>query len=441
MPALTPRQQLTERVTARFERDGLNTQSAHALATLAVHAFYAQQQDNPHYSAVAAEAVQIMTEVMPPFVTHMRAAFESVAAAMNQVTQAAQVAGPWADLAMRLQQADQQAATPGTRFDSSGLEITDEPTPLEPEIRVRSGEPCIEEGCGGEAVPGTAFCRDCAPDSTQHAAILHAVTQDMLRRAEVPTELLDIADEVSLEDTGRRAVHLQPFRRPPGMPADAPAPMFQFGVFTDVSVSRDGETWEPLPGVLSIELNETPPEVIELTTREWHLSAARSLRNLGCTFAELAEMGRTGDFASGKHHSLWFNIGGTIDREQLDRAQFVLQGLEDETGEPANVTLSDQEIEALEENYPTDRITGAPHHYIVNGDHSECGCGGHSTRCEVWSIPLYNHKPTICDIARTLCACGIPKHTYGQACGDYHENLAEYVRPTGSEDAGGSAAG
>lgn len=437
MPALTPRQKLIERVTARFERDGLNTQSAYALATLAVHAFYGQEQDNPHYTVVGEEAVQLMLEVMPPFVTHMRAAFEQVQTAMRNVTAAAQMAGPWTELAQRLQQDDQQAATPGTRFDASGLEITDDPRPLAPDVRIRSGEPCIEEGCGETAVAGGAFCADCQPDSTQHEAVLRAVTDDLLREAEVPPELLDVADEVALEDTGRRAIHLQPFRRPEGMAEDAPAPMLQMGVFTDVALLRDGR-WEPLPGVLSIEIGEPPPEVIEVTSREWHLSAARGLRKLGCTFAELSEMARTGDFASGRHHSLWFNIGGTIHREQLDRAEFVLQGLETEDGEPALVDLSDHDIERLERDYPTDRITGAPHHYIVNGDHSECGCGGHSVRCEVWQTPLYTHKPTICDIARTLCTCTTPKHTYGQACGDYHENLAEYIRPGGDH---GQAAG
>lgn len=429
MPALTPRQRLTERVTERFERDGLNTQSAHATATLAVHAFYSEQQDNPHYTVVGEEAVRIMMEIMPPFVTHMRAAFESVAAAMASVTAAAQAAGPWVDLAQRLQQADQVAADNDVRFDASGLDITDTPAPLAPEIRVRQGEPCIEEGCGETAVAGGAFCADCQPDASEHVAILRAVTDDLMREAQIPSELFDVADEVALEDTGRRAVHLQPFRRPEGMDPNAPAPMLQFGAFTNVSVSRDGETWEPLPGVLSIELGEPPVDVIELTTREFHLAAARTLRKLGCTYSELKAMADRGDFETAQHHSAWFSFGGTIQMEQLDRAIFVLNGLEGEDGEPALVDLSDHDIERLERDYPTDRITGAPHHYIMNGDHSECGCNGHSTRCEIWHVPVYNHKPTICDISRTLCI-HTPKHTYGQACGEYHENLVNLIRPS-----------
>lgn len=439
MPAPTPRQRLIERVTTRLQADGLEEQSAYALAVLSVDAFYAENQDSPHYALCASVAVEIMMEVMPPFVTHMRAAFEQVNTAMRNVTAAAQVAGPWVELAQRLRQQDAQPATPGVRFDASGLDIIDNPQPLADEIRVREGEPCIEEGCGSTAVAGTAFCADCQPDSSGHLAVIRELAEQEARNLNIPTELLDVADEVALEDTGRRAIHLQPFRRPAGMSPDAPAPMFQMGVFADVAVQTPDGQWQPLPGITSVEVNDPLPEVIYLTSREWHLSAARGLRKLGCTYAELKDMHDRGDFATAHHHSLWFNIGGTVDREQLDRAEFVLRGLETEDGEPALVDLSDADIERLERDYPTDRITGAPHHYIVNGDHSECGCNGHATTCEVWSIPLYNHKPTLCRIARTLCTCCTPKHTYGQACGDYHENLAEYIRPEGVDR--GSATG
>lgn len=77
-----------------------------------------------------------------------------------------------------------------------------------------------------------------------------------------------------------------------------------------------------------------------------------------------------------------------------------------------------------------DEITGAPHHYIINGDHSECPCGGdHSTDCTTWKHTYggYKHKGSICKITRTLCTHH-PKHTYGQPCGEYHENLAELAR-------------
>lgn len=90
-----------------------------------------------------------------------------------------------------------------------------------------------------------------------------------------------------------------------------------------------------------------------------------------------------------------------------------------------SVELMDDPIRGF---HPEDRITGAPHHYIINGDHSECGCGGHSPECEIYNIPAWTHKPSICVIPRTLCTHR-PKHTYGQPCTEYHENLADLVKP------------
>jgi hypothetical protein len=45
--------------------------------------------------------------------------------------------------------------------------------------------------------------------------------------------------------------------------------------------------------------------------------------------------------------------------------------------------------------------------------------GGHAPECVVWSIPYWEHAPTICNIKRTLCDHP-DKHTYGQSCDAYH---------------------
>lgn len=63
---------------------------------------------------------------------------------------------------------------------------------------------------------------------------------------------------------------------------------------------------------------------------------------------------------------------------------------------------------------PDDRITGYPHHYILNGDHSACTCGGHATSCETWNTN-WRHAHTLCAITRTNCGHS-PRHTYGQVC-------------------------
>lgn len=77
------------------------------------------------------------------------------------------------------------------------------------------------------------------------------------------------------------------------------------------------------------------------------------------------------------------------------------------------------DIERLEREHPTDRITGAPHHYVLNGDHSACGCGGsHLVECSIWNVRPWRHKGSICGLARTLCNHH-PRHHYGQRCSDY----------------------
>ncbi len=288
MPGLTPRQQLTERVTARFVSDGVNEQMAYAQACTAVNAFYNEEYDCEHWQLVAQEAIHLIIEVMPPAVTHMRAAFEQVNRAMASVAQAAAAAGPFVDIAMRLKQSEDASAYP-PKFDASGLPAVDHPCEdalanlaVDPN---RRGEPCIEEGCEDSAVPGTAFCRMCTPEPTD--SIL------TLRRTEEPPETTqDVANEVSLADTGQPLIHFQPYVR-----------------FDD----------QPAPTVMS------------------HVTGI-------------------------------------------------------------------------------DRITGAPHHYTVNGDHSECGCGGHAETCETWNIPAWEHRSTLCRIPRTNCRHYAPRHTYGQPC-------------------------
>lgn len=429
MPRLTPRQQLTERVAERLHERGFNDQAAYATAVLAVDAWYARNADAEFHALVCQEAMASIVAVIPAFASHMRAAFQQ---AMDNATALTQAMRPWLDMAEQMNGKANEPATPAIEFDASGLPVNTNPefdTPIAPADR--QGEPCIEEGCEDLAVPGTAFCSNCMPQPTAETQLM-AVIRDNITgdtHEEPVPEGLDVADEVALADTGRRSIHLRPFNRAEyGLADDSPAPMFHMGVVGPVEVSRDsGETWEALPGVLSVEVTgsqPTPSDVIELTTREWHLSAARGLRRLGCSYAELAEMGRTGDFASGHHHSLWFNISGTIDREQLDRAEFVLDHL---TFGPNPPELTDEEIAAAEANYPTDRITGAPHHFIINGDHSACGCGGHDPSCAIWNIPAWNHKATMCRIRRQLCQC-TPRHTYSEPCPEYHENLADLVR-------------
>lgn len=77
--------------------------------------------------------------------------------------------------------------------------------------------------------------------------------------------------------------------------------------------------------------------------------------------------------------------------------------------------LTPEETERLDREHPTDCITGHPHHYILNDDHSECPCGGHSTECTTWNVPGEAHPATICGITRTLCQHH-PRHLYRQPC-------------------------
>lgn len=97
----------------------------------------------------------------------------------------------------------------------------------------------------------------------------------------------------------------------------------------------------------------------------------------------------------------------------------------DASGIPVNERTADpfEDVDRIEPTaserllvYPEDRITGAPHHYIVNGVHDgACGCGGHLTTCETWGDPTNRHAASICGITRTLCRHR-PKHRYRELC-------------------------
>ena len=413
MPRLTPRQQLTERVAERLHERGLDDQAAYATAVLAVAAWYARNADAEFHMLVCQEALASVMDVIPAFASNMRAAFEGAMANALALTEAMT---PWMELAERFNQA-KEPATPAIKFDASGLPVNTNPefdTPLTPADR--RAEPCIEEGCGADAVPGTAFCADCVPTPSAETQLM-AVVRDHI--------------------TGDTTEH------------PVPAAVLHFGAFRGVEVSRDqGETWEPLPGVLSIEVNppsdDSPIEVFEMTEREVHLAAARTLRKLGCTYGELKAMHDRGDFETAHHHSAWFNFGNLINLEQLDRANFVLDNLA--RGDAFDIDMDDAAIQRAEAHYPEDRITGAPYHYVVNSDHSACGCNGHDLSCTVWSVAMWNHKPTLCRIPRTLCTA-TPRHTYGEPCDEYHDQMTELVRPpavgqtTEGEDVRGPAAG
>lgn len=94
------------------------------------------------------------------------------------------------------------------------------------------------------------------------------------------------------------------------------------------------------------------------------------------------------------------------------------------------VDFGSDESLASRREYPEDRITGAPHHYIVNGDHDACGCGGHLVECEIHDDPHWRHSPQICGIARTLCECA-PRHHYGQRCPNYAPQEPDPTEGTG----------
>lgn len=430
MPDSTPRERLTSRVATNFELEGFDVVTAQVMAVEAVDAFNAREIDHRHYGVVAAECGEMLMALVPSFTASIRSAIETAATAFTQFRAAAQMVQPWAELAQSFAVAREQDEPAEVEYDASGLPRNEAPSPLDEVARERSGEPCIESGCGGVAVNGTAFCAECMPQPREGAVrSLSQMISDMVERAAeehgftVP-DLSSTASEVAQEDTGRPATHFRPYRRPEGIPADAPAPMFE-ATATAVNISTDGgQSWVQLTdAVQSVEIptEDEPPAVAEFNTRQYHLSVARRLRQLGCTYRQLRDQHAAGDFDSGEHSSFWFTIAGSIDLEQMDRAEFVLRGLELEDGQPALVVLSDAEIAELEEGYPTDRITGAPHHYIVNGDHSACGCGGHQATCDTHDDPVWKHAPSICGIPRTLCTHW-PVHHYSQRC-EYYAGL------------------
>lgn len=342
MSTETPRQMLENRVKTKFLGVGYEDRWATDMARQAVDEFYNEDQSGTYFALVAAESYQIIIDSIPPFASHIMAAFQSMQSAVSGLADAT---AQYVEMANK---AKIEVQVRPTRFNPSGLAMTDGP-----------------------------FLASASP-------ITHHV--------DPPVSMdIDVANEVSLEDTGRPYRHL-----PPAVEGD-----------------NTLHTFDP---------DEDPPEVIEVTEREWHLALARRLRQLGCTYSQLKAMHDRGDFVDSHHHSAWFAFGDTVSIEQLDRANFVLDNLI--KGDAGNIDMDDAAIERAEKHYPTDRLTGAPHHFVVNGDHSGCGCGGHLVDCAIWDTGYWRHKPSICGISRTLCNHS-PRHHYGQPCDDYHENLVD----------------
>lgn len=104
---------------------------------------------------------------------------------------------------------------------------------------------------------------------------------------------------------------------------------------------------------------------------------------------------------------------------------------------PVPLDFGPEDEERTDREYPTDRITGAPHHYILNGDHDACGCGGHSIECETHDDPHWRHAASICGLPRTNCN-HTPKHKYREPCEDYAADpLQAAGRPQGCIAHGG----
>lgn len=53
--------------------------------------------------------------------------------------------------------------------------------------------------------------------------------------------------------------------------------------------------------------------VIVVSAEEFQAAAQQALRELGLTYAELAEQASNRDFSSSQAHALWVSIGGTVD--------------------------------------------------------------------------------------------------------------------------------
>src|SRR5690606_13329420 len=99
--------------------------SSRASAIFAVESFYAEDHEHPHYTLVAQQAVQIVIDAMPPFVTGMRAAFESMQRMMSSVQQAVRAVAPYSQMVKHVKASEDTATAP--RFDSPGIPINDHP--------------------------------------------------------------------------------------------------------------------------------------------------------------------------------------------------------------------------------------------------------------------------------------------------------------------------
>jgi len=305
MPESTPkpmRHQLEDRVLIAFESKGIPHRSAMRMTAKAVDNYYNGKLDD-HHQLVAYEATQLFLAIIPPFATHLRAAWESIAASMGSMAAVAQDA------------------------------------------------------------------------------------MTMMAKAKQPDFSLAPPPPVVSIDLG------------------------------------DGEGWQEVPGIKSVEIDTSTLAdddsivVIEVQLNEFHLSAARALRKLNCSYPELADMAERRDFKDAHHQVLWVSIGDTVDRARLAKAEYLLELVQEDAFGPE---LTEDDLAKLDVEHPHDVLTGAPAHLVINGDHEACGCGGHQVSCQIWNVPFWKHAASVCHITRTLCN-DTPKHTYGEPCADYHE--------------------
>lgn len=402
MSDVTPRQQLELRVRLKFLELGYSDHLSADMATRAVDEFYDENQSGTHFALVAAESYQIIIDVIPPFASNILAAFQGLQSA---ITTMADSIHPYTEMANKAKIALPEPG-PDPQYNPTGLPMTDGPFLVGANAEASSvysdtPPPAQEENAGRPLRVNS--------DPNFDGASSARVTQNRWQTVADGTldwgpgtppvdALLDVPG-----DTGRRLY--------PAIPGD--------------NEPRTGS------GVLSED------DVIEVTAREFHLAVARRLRQLGCTYGELEQMHRRngGDFETAQHHSAWFAFGGMVNLEQLDRANFVLDNLA--RGDAFGVEMDDAAIERAEATYPDDRLTGAPHHFLVNGDHSACGCGGHLVECTTYADPTCSHAASICGINRTLCEHQ-PRHKYREPCSnDPHTGPTGYdMRRFRSESVG-----
>lgn len=161
---------------------------------------------------------------------------------------------------------------------------------------------------------------------------------------------------------------------------------------------------------MALDFGDTEPPVEVRVNRdpEFYYALIRDLSDVGVSFNELERQGYANEFQSDRAQNLWVAARGQVDKDLLRvTAEAELGRVAEASNETRNL-CDHNPVHLFNEACESDGFA----RFILDG---------HAPTCQTRdAADVYRHPVTACGEPRKLCLDD-PPHTYGQACGDYHE--------------------